>query len=261
MKKQKGIFILYHEMLKNAFSYSVGLIALRMLAIAFPLIRVLLISAIIVNVQAVLTDSVAYDEVALSVVLLLSLECLSGIVSALSQATARKCGLHLTLKCNPKLLRRIAGLEAWCFEDDETLDLIMRVKNRFSARIVSAFSTSLFFAETIITALALMIILSTFVGVWSLLPFIFTIPLIMAGQKSGKDQYTNEVMLEKHQRYLTYLEDLFTGRETANERRLFNYRNLVIDNWHKLFNLSSKFNRKVKFDSYPKSLIKRTQLN
>lgn len=235
--------------------HAIFITILRVLTTMLPIVRLLNITYIINIIQFVVDGTKSKEVLWIPIILLLAIEFVGGISSVLLQELARRAVLYLNETQYPNLIKQVGKLEYFCFEDKETLDLVTRIKKNYVGKIVSAFTTTLYFIETILIALSIVITLSMEVGLWAFSILIVSIPLIIAGQKSGKDLYQGEVDVEKHERYLDYIEDIYTNRDCASERQLFKVPNMLETIWDKTFIVVEDLNHRLKRNTYIRMCI------
>lgn len=255
LKEYKNIIIFFMRLFRLAPKHAILITILRVLTTMVPIIRLLNITYIINTIQLVVDRTKSGEVLWIPIVLLLAIEFVGGICSVFLQELARGAVLYLNETQYPNLIKQVGKLEYFCFEDKETLDLITRIKKNYVVKSVSAFTTTLYFVETILIALSIVITLSTEVGLWALSILIVSIPLIIAGQKSGKDLYQGEVDVEKHQRYLDYIEDIYTNRDFASERQLFKVPKMLDNIWDKTFIIVEDLNHRLKRKNYIRMCI------
>lgn len=250
IKRYRKFLHLFTRLFFFTTNYAIGLMFLRIFTIILPVVRVLAISFLVNDIQLVSENVKDISKLWLPICFILGIEFTNGLVSAFSQALEKKCAITLKKIKFPELIKHIAKLDYACFEQKETLDLIERVKKNYIPKIMSAFTTTLYFIESILVALGMVIILSTQVGLWAFALLLISIPLIIAGQKSGDEMYQGEVNAENHQRYLEYIESLYSKREYANERQIFSYQKSINKIWKLSFQRANRYNEKIKKKIY-----------
>lgn len=252
VKKNKiyGFIRVLLLMFQQAPRYAIVLILLRIISIITPIIRIYMVTYLIINIQKITFDASEIVILWNPLIAILIIELIGGITTVISQGVTKRCTLYLNLTQSPNIVHKISKLEISNFENNETMDLISRVKKNYVTKIVSAFVTTLYFIETILVALSIVLILTTQIGIWSITLLLVSIPLIVAGQKSGRELFEGEQELEKHKRYMDYLESLYLGREASNERNLFRFTKKISNIWKSRYETSNKINKQVKIRSY-----------
>lgn len=226
--------------------YAIELTALKLISTVTPIARLYIITDMINQIDLFLSKNTEMTSILSSTGIFILVELVSAISLILYQTVSKKCNLYIKKNKYPEFIEQIAKLEYLHFENSDYMDLIRRIKQNFNVRILLSYTTCLYFLESIITALILIIIITNQVGVAGLLFTFISIPLIVAGQKSAKDLYDADEKAEKYNRYLEYIENLFKDRVTAAERSLFKLQNVLENKWEDHYKDTFIINKKTK---------------
>lgn len=235
MKTLKNKVVSFFEMIRLLYImaplYALQLTVLKCISIAAPIVRLYAVTTLIQGIESYLTGESPFSVLMVPIGMMIIVRFVSSITGILSREIGNKCNLYIKVNKYSELIESIATLEYKYFENRDTMDVLKRLKQNFTIRIVRSFSIALDFLETIVTAIILISIITSQIGVLGLSFFFVSFPLLIAGQKSAKNLYEADCEAEKHNRYLAYLESLFTSREAASERCLFKTQDFFIDKW------------------------------
>ena len=143
---------------------------------------------------------------------------------------------------NSDLLATYAGLELKHIENDETMDLIVRVlSNAPEVSLISnweTFQSFVFSISTIISYITPLLIGAPFAGI---VIIVASIPVAFLSKKYGKEQYTVEKDTTGDKRVLEGMNYYLRNRETVSERNLFHYTSNINKRYHSILsNIHSK---------------------
>lgn len=226
--------------------YAFKLTVLRFINVIVPIARLYIIIELIGQIEQFLSQNIEITSLLVPIGIFVLVELTSGVSSILYQTVSKRCNLYISSSKYPELISHIAKLEYLHYENSSVMDMIRRVKQNFNFRIVLTHTITLYFLESMITAIVLIAIIVSQIGISGLLFAFISIPLLIVGQKSAKDLYEADEKAERHNRYLAYIESIFKDRETAAERNLFKYQNTVEKKWDDQYVETYAINKKVK---------------
>lgn len=130
-------------------------------------------------------------------------------------------------------------------EDNDTWDLISRVGDNTSEKIMEGFDNLLNIVDYIIRIGSLMLIIITQVWWVALAITALTLPLFSLSIKSGKVTYEAYEESKKYMRKADYLKEVLSSREHVEERALFGYSNAINNMWSDRFEAARKIEYKA----------------
>lgn len=146
-----------------------------------------------------------------------------------------KIDLELKKKYNILLIQKSAKLQYKYIEDQHTIDLVKRICDNSEEKMRSVYKNLLeaftIFAQ-IISIFALILLQSWWIAILILL---ITVPLLSLAVKAGKDTYDTDLIVTKYKRRFEYINKVFSGREAADERVLFQFYNFMNHKWHEFY--------------------------
>ncbi len=151
-------------------------------------------------------------------------EYLIGFVKiGLRQAAERKIRAAVVAKRTRLAYRHIENSETW--------DLCVRIGEDPTTKFIVGFDKILGNCGTVVGIVSLAAVLVR--SAWWALPvlLVFAVPGFFIHAKGGRKLYEERKALTKHWRHLGYLESLLTGKESVEERALFDYDGSVTEKW------------------------------
>jgi len=127
-------------------------------------------------------------------------------------------------------------------ENPKTWELINRVCKVSYGLVFSMLSQSFNIMLYVVRIIGVLIIIYTKVWWVACLIGIFCIPVIFVSLSSGNKSYSAYKKASEYERRYTYLSEVLSGRDSVNERTLFEYSDYVNDKWYEQFELARKTN-------------------
>lgn len=156
----------------------------------------------------------------------------------------------LTVKMKDLILNKRASLEYMHIENAETQELINRVCSDPVGNFLSGFNNILSAASIIISSISLLAIIMSSTFISGIVIVIISIPLFAIAMRTGKKNYEMSKEARKIQRRYGYLSDVLTGRDYANERKLFGFSKSMQNDYDDLYVQSFKIESKIEKKTY-----------
>lgn len=156
----------------------------------------------------------------------------------------------MTLKMKDLILNKRASLEYMHIENAETQELINRACSDPVGNFSSGFNNILSAASIIISSISLLVIIMTSTFISGIVIVAISVPLFFIAMRTGRKNYEMNKEARKIQRRYGYLADVLTGREYANERKLFGYSKSLQNDYCVLYNQSFKVESKIEKKTY-----------
>ena len=128
-----------------------------------------------------------------------------------------------------------AKLQYKYIEDNDSWELISRTCEDPVRRFVEGFFNILDIMSLCIQIISLYLIVVIHVWWIALVILLLVLGLVMLVLKSGKDIYRESMDVEKHRKIERYSHCVLSNREHAEERKLFNFSDIINDRWYKEF--------------------------
>ncbi len=131
------------------------------------------------------------------------------------------------------VINKISRLDYRYIEDQNSADLISRIKKNINGNVRWSFDTLLRILSLLINLVGVLSVLMTQIW-WAGLALIgVSVPLFWISYKSGKASYQVWKDMEKLGRKSGYLSGVMTGRDSVEERTLFGYTDAMNALWEK----------------------------
>lgn len=131
--------------------------------------------------------------------------------------------LSITKYCDELCINKIARIPYAHIENQDSWNLIYRVKNHFSNNVTMLFYNVLSLLTLLINVIGVLAII--FLEVWwaSFVILFVMFPLSFLVRKSSKETYKGEVLVTERSRYADYLDHLLCNNKGVEERCFFGY--------------------------------------
>lgn len=225
----------------------------KVLAGILPTIEVIITALFIDSAINIFNEISEFKNIIFPIVLIMILTAYGWISEQLSRIAQIKLESRLRERFRCEMVEKIASLKYIYIEDQETLDLISRVIDKIETKCNDAYASTLDMFAMIIKIFGLLCLLFTKVWWCSLIIVGISIPLFLLALKSGRVTYEAGRKVQKYYRKVNYLEDVLNGRDTVEERSIFNYTKSVNNMWYDFYELSRKIVFKVNLEWYLKS--------
>lgn len=164
------------------------------------------------------------------VIVLIAYQWLSGILIG-KQWLRIELRLMQTLRI--QVLEKQAKLEYKHLEDPKMRDLISRVSSNPESRFLQAFQLLMNSFSLIIRIVGVLVIILAHVWWAAIVILIFSLPMFYMSFKGSKISYEVGKEVTQHVRRHSYLSGLLMGRDSADERNMFDYKDFVFKKWQR----------------------------
>ncbi|WP_026883022.1 ABC transporter ATP-binding protein [Clostridium akagii] len=142
-------------------------------------------------------------------------------------------------------VEKIASLDYCYIENQDSWDLISRVIREPEVKCNNAYTSILRIISMIINVLGVLIILFSKVWWATIVICMFSIPVFYLSLKGGRAIYEVDRNVEKNKRKATYLGEVLRGRESVEEREIFEFCEKINNEWFKQYEIAIKEQLKV----------------
>lgn len=189
-----------------------------------------------------------YSAIYLSIILIICCESLYNLIPVLQQMIELSGKNRLKLILRKEIVDKRSCLDYYHVENNDTCELINRVCKEVDSRFMKGFNSILKGIGLIIrvTSLLFIVMSSTLFG--GILILLVCAPLLRFAVMLGKKNYNLEKDAQRIKRKYSYLAEVLTNREYAEERKLFSFSSSITEQYNKLFdkayNLESNIEKK-----------------
>ncbi len=163
-----------------------------------------------------------------------------------------KLRMRITTIYKKAIIEKRAKLQYQHIENNDTWDLISRTCGDPVERLIEGFVNLLNISNIVIRVVSILFILMTQVLWAGVVIIAISVPLFFLSIKAGKDAYEASKEAEKHKRRASYLNNVLLGRDSVEERTLFNYTDGVSNKWYEKYEAARKIVLKVDLKYYVK---------
>ncbi|MGG7164063.1 ATP-binding cassette domain-containing protein [Clostridium ihumii] len=140
-----------------------------------------------------------------------------------NEVISNKIKIDLLKALKLKIVEKKAKLKYELIENKEVWDLVYRTSKGIPDKINVGFVSFFDLMEIAIKIFSVVLILGNFSKTIAVIVFICFIPIIIVSIKSGKNDYSGYIDIEKIERKIGSYEEILTSKEYAEERKIFNY--------------------------------------
>lgn len=230
--------------------YVLGIFIFMIIEALLPAIQTLAVAGFVDVVTAYLSETVTMREVLCAIGFIIIcqfgvilLPILSGMV-----ASVAKQKLNLTLQA--ELVHKRSCLEYWHVENNDSWDLVNRISEDPSARVMDVFFNVMNIGSLMITIVSVLAIVMKSSPVAGLAIVTVSVPFYRIAMCMGKSNYDMHREEKKIKRRYQYLGDILTQRETVEERNLFSFSEAVAKEYDRLFKKSYQIEKKIQKKSF-----------
>lgn len=223
---------------------TVSVLGLRIIMALMPSLQVLATSRFIDTAIEVF-NSGNVSKVYITLMLIIIVMLIGLIATTIYSFVKLKIEVKINEVIRPEIALKRNKLEYRHIENNETWDLISRVGEDPSDRILNGFYNLLNVGEYVVKISGLMIIIVTQAWWVAMIIAIISIPLFMLSMKSGELDYKAFEESDKYLRKAKYLRDVLSSREAAEERTLFGYSKAINNMWDERFETARKIEYKA----------------
>ena len=223
---------------------TVSLLILRIIMALMPSFQVLATSKFIDTAIEVFKNR-NVSRVYITLMLMIIVMLIGLIATTLYSFVKLKIEVKINEVIRPEVALKRNKLEYRHIENNETWDLISRVGEDPSDRILKGFYNLLNVGEYVVKISGLMIIIVTQAWWVAMIISIISIPLFMLSMKSGELNYKAFEESDKYLRKAKYLREVLSSREAVEERTLFGYSKAINNMWDERFEAARKIEYKA----------------
>ena len=225
----------------------------KLLAGILPTIEVIITALFIDTAINIFNGVSEMKSIVLPILFILVITAYRWLSEQLSRIAQIKLESKLRENFRCKMVEKTASLKYIYIEEQETLDLISRVLNQIETKCNDAYASTLDMFAMGIKVFGLLCLLFTKVWWCSVIILVISIPLFLVALKGGQATYEAEKTVQKYYRRVDYLENVLNGRESVEERSIFNYSKSVNRMWTHFYELARKVVFKANLEWYLKS--------
>jgi len=164
-----------------------------------------------------------------------------------------KIALKTRLMLRVLFLEKRARLEYKHAENKDTVDLLNRVWNNPVTQLCGVLSNILGLVGLIATTISYMVILLINTPLAGIILLVLSTPMFIFALKAGREEYQATREATADQRYATHINKILTSRDTASERKIFNYSDYLSKKYEKHYESYRKHRLKTYILWYARS--------
>lgn len=215
-----------------------------------PAYQTLVIAQFINTAMDIFYGISPYSSIFTPLILIMVYVIYSNIISSIAQVFDMSGRNKLNAIMRKEFALKQARFAYKHIENNDTLEIINRACADPAGQFMSGLNNILSAVNLIVSSISLLIIVMTANVLSGLIIIIISVPLFYIALKTGKKNYEMGMDAQKIQRRYNYLSGILTNRENAEERKLFNYSNVLSKQYKKLYEDSYKIERKIEIKSY-----------
>ena len=227
-------------------------ILMRLLISLVPAFYVLAYSEFIDNILKLYNGSVNYRGLLYSFLWILTITFIKYLSESLNGYIYNKINLNLLKALKMEMIEKKSKLKYELIENKDAWDLIYRTSKGIPDKINIGFVSFFDLLELSIKILSIIIIVGVFSKVAAIIVLLCFIPIVIVSIKSGKNDYSSYMEIEKIARRIDNYEDILTSKEYADERTIFNYTEWFSEKCKKSYDKMISMFLKIKLKFYTK---------
>ncbi|NMM55477.1 ABC transporter ATP-binding protein [Paenibacillus aquistagni] len=157
-----------------------------------------------------------------------------------------KIDLSVSEYVNEQAIRKISRLQYSHVENNESWDLISRVKPKLSKNVSDLFYNVLGFATLIIKVIGILIMIFSQVWWAGLFIAVLIIPLSILVKKGAKENYKAEIAITNNTRRAEYFDRMLIQKDAVEERVLFGFGDHINEKYRDYYDEAQKTRFKTK---------------
>ncbi|KWX75487.1 hypothetical protein AMQ84_17865 [Paenibacillus riograndensis] len=215
-----------------------------------PAYQTLVIAFFINTATDIFNNRADFSEIYMPIGLIMAYLIVTHLFPSIMQIieTAGRNKLNVILK--KEIVLKRARLEYKHIENNETWELVHRVCEDPVGFFMNGFNNVLSGINLLIGTISLLIIVMSSTFITGIVIMLVSIPLFYIAMKTGKENYTIGLEAQKIKRKYTYLADILSNRDYAEERSLFGYSPAISERYDKLYEKSYKIEKKIQIKSF-----------
>lgn len=143
------------------------------------------------------------------------------------------------------LAKRISSLKYAYIEDDNTRNLISRIKENCIDKIDDGFQNLVGFVSLFFECAGILILIMHYSIVSSIIMIILMIPVVLVSIQRGKINYSVNVKTSNNKRMAEYYNELLVGKTALYERELFGFKQFIQKFWKYSYYQTKQSEKKV----------------
>ena len=210
-----------------------------------PNIQLLLTANFIDTAIKVANNETVYNRIFMPIFLLIltiGYKWFSNQIYVFSEA---KLTFALRESLRVKITDKRALLKYQHIENIDTWDLISRVAKEPEIIFKNGFINLLTFFSLILQVIGIVIIIAAKIWWAAALIVVMNIPLVYLSIKSGQTTYQADRDVSTYNRNHEYIREILIGRDSASERTIFGYSDLLNTIWSEQYEISRKLQLKA----------------
>ncbi|MEG0132566.1 MAG: ABC transporter ATP-binding protein [Clostridium sp.] len=220
------------------------IVILRVFTAAIPSIQVL-VTASFIDTAIDVFENGGMNRIYYPLLWIMVLIGFSWLSSMLLSFMKLKLDLQISEVIRPAVIKKRSRLDYKHVENNETWDLISRVGQDTSERIVKGFENLLSIIDYGVRIAGLIFLIATQVWWIAIAVVCIGMPLLLLAFKSGKADYEAFEEANKVRRKANYLKEVLSSRENVEERHLFGYTNAIDKRWFHWFEIARNIEMKA----------------
>jgi ABC-type multidrug transport system fused ATPase/permease subunit len=170
-----------------------------------------------------------------SLIFLMVLIAVPWLIDRLMSFVQARIYFNMTEQFKAVIIKKRANIEYRHIENPNTLNLIDRITRNTDSQILTVFYMAFNIINLAIRIAGLMILLFSHQAYFvAVIIIASSVPMFLMGLKSGKENYDADKESSKYIRKFGYYSKVITGRDSVDERTLFNYGKNLSDKWYDL---------------------------
>ncbi len=183
-----------------------------------------LINSIVEN-KGIIKDSYIW------LLLLLTLIAIQQLLQVLDSFLKNKVHKELELLLNKKIIKKIASLKYSEIENEAVCQQRNRINNTMIDDFENGYESIIDIFTIIYQVITIVIFISNYAWVASIVIVILVIPIISFSIRQGKHMYDEYYKADYHRRYADYLHRILMDRESVAEKSIFDFKDRVQKKW------------------------------
>lgn len=143
------------------------------------------------------------------------------------------------------LAKRISSLKYAYIEDDNTRNLISRIKENCIDKIDDGFQNLVGFVSLFFECTGILILIMHYSIVSSIIMIILMLPVVLVSIQRGKINYSVNVKTSNNKRMAEYYNELLVGKTALYERELFGFKQFIQKFWKYSYYQTKQSEKKV----------------
>ncbi|KYD08560.1 ABC transporter ATP-binding protein [Heyndrickxia sporothermodurans] len=176
-------------------------------------------------------------------VLVLSYQWLSQDIANLFKI---KINIRISENINEQIIRKISRLHYNHIENNDSWDLISRVKPNMSKNVGNLFYKVLGFVTLVIKIVGILVMIFSQVWWAGILVAVLIIPLSFLVRKGAKENYKAEIAISNNTRRAEYFGNLMYQKDAVEERVMFGFGDFINDKYQHFYDQAQSVRFKTK---------------